>query len=99
MLAALLFIREPKAKSQDASDAHVRISPDSDFLSGDLKLQIESHLRYCNHERLSNVTPADVYFRRAQSIVKGRKKTVEEIVIEHRRLQYCEAAAFCQPNR
>ena len=66
------------------------------FLPGDLERQIESFVEHYNHERyhesLSNVTPADVYFGRAQSILKRRER-IKKKTIKHRRLQYRKAIA------
>ena len=62
----------------------------------DLERQIDSFVEHFNHERyhksLSNVTPADVYFVRAQSILNHRER-IKEKTIEHRRLQYRKAVA------
>ena len=66
------------------------------FLPGDLERQIESFVEHYNHERyhesLSNVTPADVYFGRAESIMKRRER-IKQKTIELRRLQYRKAVA------
>ena len=66
------------------------------FLPGDLECQIENFVEHYNHERyheaLSNVTPADVYFGRAQAILQQRERTKRN-TIEHRRLQYRKAVA------
>ena len=66
------------------------------FLPGDLERQIESFVEHYNHERyhesLSNVTPADVYFGRAHSILKRRERITKK-TIQHRRLQYRKAVA------
>jgi len=68
-----------------------RILLENYFLPGDLERQIENFVEHYNHERyheaLSNVTPADVYFGRAQSILKQRER-IKKKTIEHRRLQY-----------
>ena len=62
----------------------------------DLERQIDSFVERYNHERyhksLSNLTPADVYFGRAQSIL-NRRERIKEKTIEHRRLQYRKAVA------
>ena len=67
-----------------------------DFLPGDLERQIESFVEHYNHERyhesLNNVTPADVYFGRAQSIL-NRRERIKEKTIKHRRLQNRKAVA------
>ena len=66
------------------------------FLPGELKQQIEGFVDYYNHERyhesLNNVTPADAYFGRAQSII-NRRERIKLKTIEHRRLQYRKAVA------
>ena len=73
-----------------------RILLENYFLPGDLERQIEHFVEHYNHERyheaLSNVTPADVYFGRAQSILKQRER-IKKKTIEHRRLQYRKAVA------
>ena len=51
-----------------------RILLENYFLPGDLEAQIEAFVGHYNHQRyheaLGNVTPADTYFGRAQSINK-----------------------------
>ena len=73
-----------------------RILLENYFLPGDLERQIESFVEHYNHERyhesLKNVTPADVYFGRAQSIL-NRRERIKKKTIEHRRLQYRKAVA------
>ena len=73
-----------------------RILLENYFLPEDLERQIESFVEHYNHERyhesLKNVTPADVYFGRAQSIINKRER-IKQKTIEHRRLQYRKAAA------
>jgi transposase InsO family protein len=73
-----------------------RILLENYFLPGDLECQIESFVKHYNHERyhesLNNVTPADVYFGRALSIIKRREK-IKKKTIEMRRLQYRKAVA------
>jgi len=73
-----------------------RILLENYFLPGDLERQIESFVEHYNHERyhesLNNVTPADVYFGRAQSIINKRER-IKQKTIEHRRLQYRKAVA------
>ena len=71
-----------------------RIRLENYFLPGDLERQIESFVEHYNHERyhesLKNVTPADVYFGRAQSIINNRER-IKKQTIEHQRLQYRKA--------
>ena len=73
-----------------------RVLLENYFLPGDLERQIESFVEHYNHERyhesLNNVTPADVYFGRAQSIL-NRRERIKEKTIEHRRLQNRKAVA------
>jgi putative transposase len=73
-----------------------RILLENYFLPSDLERQIESFVEYYNHHRyhesLKNVTPADVYFGRAQSII-NRRERIKKKTIEHRRLQYRKAVA------
>ena len=73
-----------------------RVLLENYFLPGDLERQIESFVEHYNHERyhesLKNVTPADVYFGRAQSIL-NRREGIKTKTIEHRRLQYRKAVA------
>jgi len=73
-----------------------RVLLENYFLPGDLERQINSFVEHYNHERyhesLKNVTPADVYFGRAQSIL-NRRERIKTKTIEHRRLQYRKAVA------
>ena len=66
------------------------------FLPGDLEQQIERFVNHYNHRRyhesLNNLTPADVYFGRAQSILAKREK-IKQRTIAKRRLQYQQHAA------
>ena len=73
-----------------------RILLENYFLPGDLKTQIEAFIDHYNHRRyhesLKNLTPADVYFGRGQSIL-NRRERIKQKTIEIRRLQYRKAAA------
>ena len=73
-----------------------RILLENYFLPGDLKAQIEAFIDHYNlhryHESLNNITPADVYFGRGQSILNNRKR-IKQKTIEKRRLQHRKAAA------
>ena len=63
-----------------------RILLENYFLPGDLKQQIERFVDHYNHqrsyrdERLKNLTPADVYFGRGQSILAKRQGTTQELL-------------------
>jgi transposase InsO family protein len=73
-----------------------RILLENYFLPGDLERQIRDFVEHYNHHRyhesLKIVTPAEVYFGRAQSILNNRKR-IKQKTIEHRRLQYRKAVA------
>ncbi len=66
------------------------------YLPGDLERQIGAFVDYYNqhryHESLNNVTPADVYFGRAETILRQREK-IKKLTIQKRRLQHQKAAA------
>ena len=59
------------------------------YLPGDLERQIEAFVQHYNHHRyhesLNNVTPADVYFARAETILREREK-IKKLTIQKRRL-------------
>jgi putative transposase len=73
-----------------------RILLENYFLPGDLETQIEAFVEHYNHRRyhesLSNVTPADAYFGRAEAIIQQREM-IKRQTIEHRRLQHRKLAA------
>ncbi len=73
-----------------------RILLENYYLPGDLEAQIETFIAHYNHRRyhesLSNLTPADVYFGRGQTILIKREK-IKRQTIEHRRLQHRKSAA------
>ena len=73
-----------------------RILLENYYLPGDLEAQVEAFVEHYNHQRyhesLKNVTPADAYFGRAESIIKQRER-IKRKTIEHRRLQYRKIAA------
>jgi transposase InsO family protein len=73
-----------------------RILLENYYLPGDLEAQIEAfvadynHHRY--HESINNLTPADVYFGRAQTILLQRER-IKRKTIALRRLQHRQQAA------
>ena len=73
-----------------------RILLENYYLPGDLQQQIDAfvdrynHRRY--HESLQNLTPADVYFGRGQTILKQRER-IKRKTIETRRLLHRKSAA------
>jgi transposase InsO family protein len=73
-----------------------RILLENYYLPGDLEAQIEAFVVHYNHHRyhesLNNLTPADVYFGRGQTILLKRER-IKRKTIEHRRLQHHKAAA------
>ena len=73
-----------------------RILLENYFLPGDLKGQIGRFIDQYNnhryHESLKNLTPADVYFGRGQSILEQRER-IKRKTINQRRLQYQNQAA------
>jgi len=73
-----------------------RILLENYFLPGDLEKQIEAFVDHYNHQRyhesLNNLTPADVYFGRGQSILTKRKR-IKKRTIAKRRLHYQRHAA------
>ena len=73
-----------------------RILLENHYLPGDLEAQIGSFIGQYNHRRhhesLKNLTPADVYFGRGQTILLEREK-IKHRTIELRRLQHARSAA------
>ena len=73
-----------------------RILLENYFLPGDLKGQIEKFIDHYNnhryHESIQNLTPADVYFGRGQTILMERER-IKQKTIDLRRLQYRNHAA------
>ena len=73
-----------------------RILLENDYLPGELEAQVGAfvadynHLRY--HESLGNLTPADVYFGRGQTILIERER-IKRQTIENRRLLHRRQAA------
>ena len=66
------------------------------YLPGDLEAQIDNFVAHYNHRRyhegLGNLTPADVYFGRGQTILLERER-IKRQTIAQRRLQHQKQAA------
>jgi transposase InsO family protein len=73
-----------------------RILLENYFLPGDLETQIDNFVGHYNHRRyhesLGNLTPADVYFGRGQTILLERER-IKKQTIEKRRFVHAQAAA------
>ena len=74
-----------------------RILLENYYLPGDLEAQLGAFVEHYNHRRyhesLNNLTPADVYFGRGQTILLERER-IKRKTIEHRRLQHRDAAGL-----
>ena len=64
--------------------------------AGELKIRIDDFVAHYNHlryyESIDNLTPADVYFGRGQTILLERER-IKRKTIEHRRLLHKTHAA------
>jgi len=73
-----------------------RILLENYYLPGDLEAQVRAFVEHYNHgryhESLDNLTPADIYFGRSQSILLERER-IKRQTIAHRRLQHHDQAA------
>jgi putative transposase len=73
-----------------------RILLENYFLPGDLETNIGAFIDHYNHQRyhesLANLTPADVYFRRDQNILKRRAK-IKKQTMKKRRMAHLKQAA------
>ena len=73
-----------------------RILLENYYLPGDLEASIGAFVERYNHRRyhesLRNLTPADVYFRRAHAIIEKRRR-IKELTIQNRRLAHQRQAA------
>jgi len=73
-----------------------RILLENYYLPGDLRQKIDAFVEHYNnrryHESLQNLTPADVYFGRGQTILKQRER-IKQKTIETRRLLHRKSAA------
>ena len=73
-----------------------RILLENYYLPGDLEAQVEAFVEHYNHQRyhesLRNLTPADVYFGRGQTILLERER-IKRKTIQQRRLIHQQHAA------
>ena len=73
-----------------------RILLENYYLPGDLEAQINAFVAYYNHRRyhesIDNLTPADVYFGRGQTILLERER-IKRKTIKNRRLIHNKQAA------
>jgi transposase InsO family protein len=73
-----------------------RILLENYYFPEDLKAQITAFIAHYNHQRyhesLQNLTPADVYFGRGQTILHTRER-IKRRTIQNRRLQHHRSAA------
>ncbi len=73
-----------------------RILLENYYLPGDLEAQIEAFIEHYNHRRyhesLQNLTPADVYFGRGQTILLERER-IKRNTLQQRRLMHHSQAA------
>ncbi len=67
------------------------------YLPGDLERQVAAFVAHYNHARyhesLDNLTPADVYFGRAEAILLKRERIKRQTIANRRRLQHQLKAA------
>jgi RNA-directed DNA polymerase len=63
-----------------------RILLDNYYLPGNLERQIGAFVEHDNHyhESIDNLTPADVYFGRAKTILTERQRIKRETIANHR---------------
>lgn len=73
-----------------------RILLENYFLPGDLEASIDRFVAHHNHQRyhesINNLTPADVYFGRGQTILLERER-IKRNTIQQRRLKHQNKAA------
>jgi transposase InsO family protein len=73
-----------------------RILLENYYMPGALQADIEAFVDHYNHQRyhesLNNLTPADVYFGRGQTILLERER-IKRKTIQHRRLMHQQNAA------
>ena len=73
-----------------------RILLENYYLPGELEAQIDAFVQHYNHHRyhesLNNLTPADVYFGRAQTVLLDRQRIKQQTIRERRLLNLKQAA-------
>ena len=73
-----------------------RILLENYYLPGHLERAVTDFVDHYNHRRyhesLDNLTPADVYFGRGQSILQKRKEIKRQTIEQRRRHHFCAAA-------
>ncbi len=73
-----------------------RILLENYYLPGELEAQIDAFVQHYNnhryHESLNNLTPADVYFGRAQTILRERQLIKRQTIRQRRLLNLKQAA-------
>ena len=84
--------RRPRARwSAGVRPLKNRILLEHYYLPGDLERQVAAFVAHYNHARyhesLDNLTPADVYFGRAEAILLERER-IKRQTIANRRLQH-----------
>jgi transposase InsO family protein len=66
------------------------------YLPGHLEAQIKAFVEHYNHQRyhesLKNLTPADVYLGRGQTILLERERIRRQTIQQRRLLHHCQAA-------
>ncbi len=96
MSAERLSIRRPRARSSAGIRRSRTASCSSNDLPGDLERQVAAFVEHYNHARyhesLGNLTPADVYFGRAEAVLLERER-IKRQTIANRRLQHQLRAA------
>src|SRR6516164_6226405 len=88
--------KETSWASNSSTSLKNRILLNNYYLPGDLERQIGAFVEHYNHvryhESISNLTPADVYFGRAETILAERQR-IKRATITNRRLQHQLQAA------
>jgi putative transposase len=86
---------EDRALASDAEEKN-RILLDNYYLPGDLERQIGAFVEHYNHvryhESIDNLTPADVYFGRAETIQAERQRIKRHTIANRRLLHRLQAA-------